>query len=217
MKRLAVLGIAFSVILSIAYAGITLYDEYLSFGRMWETPAVKPHEEPLLVMAEGTVPVDGGEAALRVGQGDRLEDPDPDRSMKRMFAGKTVYDRYCIHCHGKALDGQGTVWQSFSPLAQDLGGTAPISRGKRASGLLRPALYPLTPERSWGPAEVLARLSHREAYPHASPRPPGCTRMREPDLRPSEDFDPQLLRLAFADDSEGNSGGPTFDQSRSSQ
>jgi mono/diheme cytochrome c family protein len=120
MKRLAVLGIAVCVVLLAAYAGITLYDRYFRFGRMWETPAVKPHETPLPVMPRGNVPVDGGEAVFRIQEAHQLENPDPDRSRKRRFAGKTAYIRYCIHCHGNALDGQGTVGQSFSPLARDL-------------------------------------------------------------------------------------------------
>jgi hypothetical protein len=34
-------------------------------GRMWETPAIKPHENPIPVMAAGSVPVNGGEALFR--------------------------------------------------------------------------------------------------------------------------------------------------------
>ncbi len=120
MKRLIVLGIAVSVILVAAFAGITVYDEYMRFGRMWETPAIRPHETPLLVMGKESIPVDGGEAALRARGAKNLENPDPDRSMKRVFAGKAAYTRYCIHCHGKDLEGQATVGQSFSAPAMDL-------------------------------------------------------------------------------------------------
>jgi mono/diheme cytochrome c family protein len=120
MKRLIVLGIAVSVILAAAYAGITVFDEYMRFGRMWETPAIRPHETPLLVMGKESIPVDGGEAVLRAGGAEKLENPDRDRSMKRVFAGKAAYTRYCIHCHGKDLKGQATVGQSFSAPAMDL-------------------------------------------------------------------------------------------------
>jgi len=120
MKRFFILGIVAVALLLAAYGGITLYDEYLRFGRMWETPAVRPHETPLPGMAPGSIPVTGGEAVLRTREAHLLEDPNPDRDMKRLFAGKIAYTRYCVHCHGQALDGQGTVGQSFSPLAQDL-------------------------------------------------------------------------------------------------
>lgn len=120
MKRLIVLGAFVGVLLLAAYGGITLYDEYLSLGRMWETPAVKPHEMPIQGLRRGSVPAKGGEAAWRTRGAGELENPNPDRSAKRVFEGRTAYARYCIHCHGKALDGQGTVGQSFSPLPQDL-------------------------------------------------------------------------------------------------
>ncbi len=120
MKRLIVLGTVVCVLLLAAYGGITLYDEYFPFGRMWETPAVKPHEIPIQGMRRGSVPATGGEAVWRTRGSGELENPDPDRSAKRVFSGRTAYVRYCIHCHGKALDGQGTVGQSFSPLPRDL-------------------------------------------------------------------------------------------------
>lgn len=120
MKRLLILAVVLCGVLAVAYAGITLYDARLPFGRMWETPAVKPHEAPLPVMPKGSVPVFGGEALLRSKGPEHLEDPVSDRSLKRIFAGKRVYGRYCIHCHGKRLDGRGTVGQSFSPLPRDL-------------------------------------------------------------------------------------------------
>ncbi len=64
MKRLIILAGFISVLLITAYGVITLYDHHLKFGRMWETPAVRPHEEPMLIMEDGVIPFKGGEAQL---------------------------------------------------------------------------------------------------------------------------------------------------------
>ncbi len=120
MKRVAFLGLVVFAVLAAGYGGITVYDEYLRFGRMWETPAVRPHEAPLSGMEPGSIPVDGGEARLRIAEPTHLMNPDDDRSLKKIFEGKKTYTWYCVHCHGKALDGQATVGQSFSPLPKNL-------------------------------------------------------------------------------------------------
>ncbi|MBT8339605.1 MAG: hypothetical protein HKP58_19070, partial [Desulfatitalea sp.] len=48
-----------------AYGALTLYDETLQVGRMWETPAVRPHEKPIPVMADESMPYTGGERLYR--------------------------------------------------------------------------------------------------------------------------------------------------------
>ncbi|GBC59781.1 hypothetical protein DENIS_0722 [Desulfonema ishimotonii] len=88
--------------------------------RMWETPAVRPHEEELLVMPEGTVPVSGGEAFHRLADAGSLLSPLAMNDPAVVRAGETGYGYYCIQCHGKYLDGNGTVGQSFQPLPTDL-------------------------------------------------------------------------------------------------
>ncbi len=101
---------------------ITLYDNNLPVGRMWETPGVKPHEDPIPVMDTRTIPVDGGETRYR------LADPASPRAPFELSlpvaitAGGQEYKYYCIQCHGKHYDGMGTVGQSFSPLPGDLRG-----------------------------------------------------------------------------------------------
>ena len=42
-----------------AYHALMFYDNNFRYGRMRETPAVKPHEEPLILMEAGVVPVTG--------------------------------------------------------------------------------------------------------------------------------------------------------------
>jgi len=104
----------------IAWGVITLYDNNLKVGRMWETPGVKPHEKPLPVMAAKIVPFHGGEAGYRLSDPATLKAPFDLNQPAVGAAGKTGYQRYCIHCHGKYYDGNGTVGQSFAPLPGDL-------------------------------------------------------------------------------------------------
>ena len=120
MKRISILAVLVSAILLAAYAAITLYDENLRIGRMWETPAVQPHEEKLLLMAPGVVPLDGGEAVFKNARGAFLDSPLNHRDPGVIELGKSLYFTYCAQCHGKYYDGNGTVGQSFNPLPGDL-------------------------------------------------------------------------------------------------
>ena len=105
-----------AVVLTGAYTVITLYDEHLEVGRMWETPAVRPHEEKLLIMESSVVPVDGGEALFRAVDGNDLISPVKMDDPRVIESGKALYFTYCAQCHGKYFDGNGTVGQSFHPL-----------------------------------------------------------------------------------------------------
>ena len=106
--------------LLVAYGVITGVDTFLTIGRMWETPAVRPYEEPLLMMQKGIVPFDGGEAFYREADGRTLESPLQKSDSRTLTSGKTLYFTYCAQCHGKYHDGNGTVGQSFHPLPSDL-------------------------------------------------------------------------------------------------
>lgn len=89
--------------------------------RMWETPAVKPHEEPLPVMDAQTVPMAGdAEAPFRLADGKTLASPVTEGDAAALEAGRTGYLTYCAQCHGNYHDGNGTVGQSFAPLPTDL-------------------------------------------------------------------------------------------------
>ena len=120
MKRLAILAVLVAIGLGTAYGAITLYDNIMPFGRMWETPAVRPHEQPLLLMTRGTVPFGGGEAILRATPGETLKASVDLSAAENIAAGKRAYAQFCVHCHGKRYDGRGTVGQSFAPLPGDL-------------------------------------------------------------------------------------------------
>ncbi len=90
------------------------------WGRMWETPAVRPHEDPILPVAEGTVPMEPGETIYRATPADVLTSPLSADDPQVIAAGADLYALYCIQCHGQYHDGYGTVGQSFQPLPGDL-------------------------------------------------------------------------------------------------
>lgn len=90
------------------------------YGRMRETPGVKPHEEPLLIMKEGIVPFEGGEALLRDIPGADLQSPFETSDAEAIAAGEKGYAIFCAQCHGNYHDGYGTVGQSFAPKPGDL-------------------------------------------------------------------------------------------------
>jgi mono/diheme cytochrome c family protein len=109
-----------SVIGLVVWGVITIYDENMKVGRMWETPAVKPHEIPIALMDRNTVPVDGGELFHRKADPAALQTPFDLSQPDVISAGNKGYGYYCIHCHGKYHDGLGSVGQSFAPLPGDL-------------------------------------------------------------------------------------------------
>ncbi|MCK7515199.1 MAG: hypothetical protein MZV70_71840 [Desulfobacterales bacterium] len=74
MKKLLALAVVLVGALG-AYHALMFYDNNFRYGRMRETPAVKPHEEPLIRMEAGVVPVSGGEAVLRATPGRRSSPP----------------------------------------------------------------------------------------------------------------------------------------------
>lgn len=120
MKRIVILALAACVVLTAVYAVLTIYDDNLKVGRMWETPAVRPHEKKLLIMAHGVVPFDGGEAIFRTAREKDLTSPFKTDDPKIIESGKSLYFIYCAQCHGKYFDGNGTVGQSFHPLPTNL-------------------------------------------------------------------------------------------------
>jgi mono/diheme cytochrome c family protein len=120
MKRIIVLAGFVAVILTAVYAVITLYDENMRVGRMWETPAIRPHEQQLLIMEPGVVPFGGGEVEYRNAKEEDLKSPFKSDDSEVVASGKSLYFTYCAQCHGKYHDGNGTVGQSFHPLPGDL-------------------------------------------------------------------------------------------------
>ena len=120
MKKTVLGLVLLAVVGAIAFNVFIAYDNYFPYGRIRETPAIKPHEQPLLVMEAGLVPYKGGEMTYRASDPDRLPPPFPMKRPEVIARGKTGYFTYCAQCHGKYYDGNGTVGQSFYPLPTDL-------------------------------------------------------------------------------------------------
>jgi mono/diheme cytochrome c family protein len=120
MKKIIGFFILAGIVILTAYYALIYYDNNFRYGRMRETPAVRPIEEPVLIEEAGLVPIDGGEAIYRVTPGGALM-PSVDMSQPTAIArGENVYRIYCAQCHGYNYDGNGTVGQSFAPLPTDL-------------------------------------------------------------------------------------------------
>ena len=121
MVRVSILALAAASVLLVAWGVITLYDYNMTAGRMWETPVVRPHEEPILAMDKGLVPLHGGESRFRMLPGEAIASPLQNASSEAIIGkGKALYVMYCQQCHGVNHDGMGTVGQSFSPLPRDI-------------------------------------------------------------------------------------------------
>ena len=118
-KIIGFLLVALILILG-AYHLLMFYDNEFRYGRMRETPAVRPYEEPLLIKEAGLVPINGGEAIYRVSNGTDIQSPFDMAQPAVINRGKAVYLIFCAQCHGHNHDGKGSVGQSFAPLPTDL-------------------------------------------------------------------------------------------------
>jgi mono/diheme cytochrome c family protein len=120
MKKIVIMVLVVVVVVLVAYKALTFIDNEFMPGRMRETPAVRPHEEPLLIMKKGIIPFEGGEALYREAEGKTLKSAFPRGDSNAIKLGRALYSTYCAQCHGKNHDGNGTVGQSFHPLPTDL-------------------------------------------------------------------------------------------------
>ena len=109
MKKILAFFIAAAIVVFAVYHVLIFYDNNFRYGRMRETPGVKPHEEPLLIMEKGVVPISGGEARLRATAANALVSPVKMTTAETVARGKSVYLTFCAQCHGINYDGQGTV------------------------------------------------------------------------------------------------------------
>ncbi|MBI5588994.1 MAG: c-type cytochrome [Deltaproteobacteria bacterium] len=120
MKKRMLPLIMLAVLVWAGYAALMAYDKYFPYGRMRETPAVRPYEKPIPVMEAGTVPVADPEAAYQAMEARKLRSPLLPGDPNAIARGQVVYATFCRQCHGRDHDGNGTVGQSFSPLPADL-------------------------------------------------------------------------------------------------
>ncbi len=119
MKKLILLMV-FSALIWAGYVALMAFDRYFPYGRMRETPAVKPYEKPSLVMESGTVSMTDPEAGYKACLGRQLHSPIMPGDSQAIERGRIVYATFCRQCHGREYDGNGTVGQSFTPLPADL-------------------------------------------------------------------------------------------------
>jgi mono/diheme cytochrome c family protein len=138
MKKLLALAVVLAGALA-GYHALMFYDNDFRYGRMRETPAVKPHEEPLIRMEAGVVPVTGGEALLRAAPGAALKPPSAQETAAVIGRGKAVYFTFCAQCHGPKYDGNGTVGQSFTPIPNDI--RSPAVQSKPIGELFKSVSY----------------------------------------------------------------------------
>jgi len=122
MRRIAVVLLLAAIVVIAVINLLNLFDNWMPFGRMWETQAIRPHEEPIPVMAAGSVPWTNAEAFYRMADPQTLQPPFDLNDAQAIEHGRQGYIYYCIHCHGPHYDGYGTVGQSFSPVPEDLRG-----------------------------------------------------------------------------------------------
>ena len=120
MKKGIALLLGVVVVILVVYHVLIYYDNHFPYGRMRETPAVRPHEEPLLVMEAGTIPFGGGEMVYRHAPDAELRAPFALATPANIELGKAGDLTYCAQCHGINHDGKGTVGQSFKPLPTNL-------------------------------------------------------------------------------------------------
>lgn len=120
MKKWIIFLVVIAGVNLVAYYALMYYDDNFKYGRMRETPGIRPHEEPLPVMEAGIVPIFGGEAVYRATPANLLTPPAALDAAGAVTRGKAVYFTFCAQCHGPQLDGNGTVGQSFQPLPTDL-------------------------------------------------------------------------------------------------
>jgi mono/diheme cytochrome c family protein len=120
MRKLVAILVIALLIGWLGYQALIYYDNNFRYGRMRETPAVKPHEQPLLIMEAGTVPFSGGEIIFKIAKPEDLTSPLEPDDPATIKQGEEVYYNYCAMCHGTNHDGNATVGQSFAPLPTDL-------------------------------------------------------------------------------------------------
>jgi mono/diheme cytochrome c family protein len=139
MKKIIIFFIVVGAVLYAAYAALMYYDNNFRYGRMRETPGVRPMEAPEQIMETGLVPVDGGEALYRITPAADLISPIKASEPFVITRGKAVYLTFCAQCHGYDYDGEGTVGQSFQPLPTDL--RSPLVQSKPDGELFKTISY----------------------------------------------------------------------------
>jgi mono/diheme cytochrome c family protein len=158
MKKVLTFLLLAAVVGLVLYQALIYYDNDFKYGRMRETPGVRPHEQPLLIMQAGVVPVSGGDAVLKSIPAEELKSPLSMTDAQVIAAGKADYLTFCAQCHGPNHDGSGTVGQSFQPLPTDLRSAQVQSK---AEGLIFQTVSYGIPETRQPPLATTIRIEDR--------------------------------------------------------
>lgn len=89
------------------------------YARMKDQESIRTYEAEPPQMPEGTIPISGGSAVLKASKPENLHNP-LSNTWDVLERGRLAYGYFCIMCHGKNFDGNGTVGQSFAPLPTNL-------------------------------------------------------------------------------------------------
>jgi mono/diheme cytochrome c family protein len=139
------------------------------YARMYDQRSVRTYRKEAPLMDERTMPVEDGFQQLVTAEAKTLKNPLP-TGAGSVSRGKEAYGYFCIHCHGRAADGNGTVGQSFSPLPTDLCSPLVLSQtdgelyAKIRLGYKRhPTLYSTISEQdTWAVVEYIRSLGTRK-------------------------------------------------------
>ncbi len=91
------------------------------YARMKDQESVRTYEAAPPEMPAESIPVNGGIVQLKNQDPQKMKNSLPPTN-EVITRGRLAYGYFCIMCHGQNLDGNGTVGQSFAPLATDLRG-----------------------------------------------------------------------------------------------
>jgi mono/diheme cytochrome c family protein len=93
---------------------------------MWDNPAYKPQEEPVLLPPKDSVPTKGKERIPSMAEAVKLKNP-VEPSEWNLSKGKDLYGIFCVPCHGVSGKGDGPVGKKYVPTPADLHAGSPVS------------------------------------------------------------------------------------------
>lgn len=140
---------------------------------MWDTPVVRPYENPMPATPEGSVPTE-----------DRFSFEAGQRSFRELSVEKQsarsslTYRRYCHHCHGPNGDGRIIVGESHQlkptdlrqPRIQSMSDRALFNHIQEGGELMLPLAATLSPLEMLLAIEHVRTLEDRPSKPYFKPQ-----------------------------------------------
>jgi mono/diheme cytochrome c family protein len=100
---------------------------------MFDSPAFKAQEEPVLLAPADSIPTKGRENIPPLSEASRLENP-VKVTDGTLLQGKELYGVFCFPCHGESGRGDGLVGKKYLPAPADIRQSA--TGGKLSDGEL---------------------------------------------------------------------------------